>query len=140
MISEYNAKRYCCEDISKIENYEQANADTEMWQCHHRLEVQGQFTNSYALLKKCGMYYKVPASQLIFVTKSMHNKIHNTAEVMLSKTTPERRLEIVKKAGKKGSQVANKKRKGWHFWNNRIECRYCKECPEGFVQGRLTKK
>lgn len=33
-------ERYCCEDISKIENYEEAVADTtQMWHCHHRLEL-----------------------------------------------------------------------------------------------------
>jgi len=63
MINEQYAKRYCCEDISKIENYEKAvNDDTQTWDIHHRLEIQGEFVNSSSLLKKCGMYFKVPAS------------------------------------------------------------------------------
>lgn len=31
--------KFCCEDISKIENYEKAIVDvTQTWHCHHRLE------------------------------------------------------------------------------------------------------
>ena len=33
-------EKYCCEDISKIENYEFANKDNfKGWCCHHRLET-----------------------------------------------------------------------------------------------------
>ena len=40
MISEIKLKRYCCEDISLIENYEKAIADiTQIWVCHHRFEI-----------------------------------------------------------------------------------------------------
>ena len=77
MINEAQVKKYCSEDISKIENYEQAvNDKTQIWHCHHRLEIQGQFRNSTALLKKCCLYYNVPAWQLIFLTKSEHAKLH----------------------------------------------------------------
>ena len=77
MINETQLKKYCNEDIRKIENYEKAvNDKTQTWHCHHRLEIQGQFRNSKALLKKCGMYYHVPASQLIFLTKSEHTRLH----------------------------------------------------------------
>ena len=41
MIMEYNAKQYCCEDITLIENYDKAIADeTQVWDCHHRDEVR----------------------------------------------------------------------------------------------------
>lgn len=40
MISENYVKRYCCEDISKIENYDKAIADTtQVWECHHKMEL-----------------------------------------------------------------------------------------------------
>ena len=33
-------KYFCKDDITKIENYELAMADTEeVWHCHHRLEL-----------------------------------------------------------------------------------------------------
>lgn len=87
MINRKNAEMYCSEDISKIENYEQAvNDNTQMWHCHHRLEVQGQFRNSKKLLKKCGLYYRVPAWQLIFLTPEDHIRIHHLGK-HLSKET-----------------------------------------------------
>lgn len=78
MISETQAKRYCGEDLSAIENYERAVNDKScIWDLHHRLEIQGQFKNSHELLKKCGMYYGVPASQLVFLTHAEHSRMHN---------------------------------------------------------------
>lgn len=39
MISKY-INILCCEDPSLIENYELAiNDDTQIWDCHHRLEI-----------------------------------------------------------------------------------------------------
>ena len=39
MISENYAKSYCSEEISLIENYQEAIADKEkMWDIHHRRE------------------------------------------------------------------------------------------------------
>lgn len=81
MIQRTNAEKYCSEDIAKIENYEQAvNDDTQTWHCHHRLEIQGQFRNSPSLLKKCGLYYNVPAWQLIFLTPKDHYFMHNSEQ------------------------------------------------------------
>ena len=39
MINKKTARSYCKDDISKIENYEEAINDTELWVCHHRLEL-----------------------------------------------------------------------------------------------------
>ena len=78
MISERQAKKYCGEDISLIENYVEAvNDKTRTWVIHHRLEIQGPFTNSPELLKKCGLYYGVPAAQLVFMTRTEHQRLHN---------------------------------------------------------------
>ena len=52
-------KRYWADgELSKIENYDKAVADiTQVWDCHHRLEVQ----NGKPILKKDliaqGLYY-----------------------------------------------------------------------------------
>lgn len=78
MINIKHVHAYCCEDPSLIENYDKAIADeTQTWDCHHRLEIQGQFVNSPKLLKKCCMYYNVPASQLIFLKHGEHISLHN---------------------------------------------------------------
>lgn len=37
MICEHTVKKFCKDDISKIENYELAINDSSMWHCHHRL-------------------------------------------------------------------------------------------------------
>lgn len=95
MINETNTKRICCEDISKIENYEKAIADSsQTWVCHHRLGVQGEFLNSVELLKKCGIYYGVTASQLIFLTQTEHKRIHGVVNHIAKNT--KNRTEIHK--------------------------------------------
>ena len=76
MISE-SYKKYCCEDPSLIENYDKAIADTtQRWEIHHRVEILpcGRFSRDD--LKKFGLYYKRPASELIFLTSSAHQQLH----------------------------------------------------------------
>ena len=74
-----NIQAYCSEDISHIENYQDAVNDSDhMWECHHRLEIQGQFRNSVKLLKRCGLYYNRPASELIFLRHDEHRRLHKS--------------------------------------------------------------
>ena len=96
MISERTAKIYCSEDISLIENYHQAIADKErMWEIHHRRECddEGRTLLTHKQLIEMNLYYKRPASELIFVTRSMHWKIHR---------------EIRVKGGKIGGSISGK--------------------------------
>ena len=75
MISEAQARKYCKEDISLIENYEIAvNDQTQIWHCHHRRET----IYTRECLIEIGEYYHRPACELIFLTKTEHNKIHKT--------------------------------------------------------------
>ena len=77
MICEYYAKKYCCEDLRLIENYELAvNDNTQTWECHHRGEVLpcGRFSRDD--LKKFGLYYNRPAAELIFLTSTAHRLLH----------------------------------------------------------------
>lgn len=87
MISEKSVNRFCCEDISNIENYDKAIADiTQVWECHHRLEThrrngtRRKFILSARLLKERGVYYNRPASELIFLTCSEHNALPKPEE------------------------------------------------------------
>ena len=74
MIHEYNAKRFCCEDISLIENYALAIADTtQTWVCHHILGEQ--YSKKY--LKENGLYESRPACELRFVTRADHQSLHH---------------------------------------------------------------
>ena len=77
MINEYCAKSYCCEDLSLIENYALAIVDqTQTWDCHHRGEILpcGRFKAKH--LKKFGLYYNRPASELIFLPHDEHISLH----------------------------------------------------------------
>lgn len=75
MINEILAKSYCCEDISQIENYNKAlNDKSQVYNIHHRLETEKNL--SCKQLKEQNRYYKVPACELIFLTKAEHNQIH----------------------------------------------------------------
>lgn len=79
MINEICAQKYCKDDIAKIENYGKAiNDTTQTWDLHHRLELtlEGEFAHSHDELKRLGMYYNRPYFELIFLTKSEHNRLH----------------------------------------------------------------
>ena len=79
MINESNAHKYCRDDISKIENYDKAIADTvQMWVIHHRLELtlDGEFALSREQLKMHDMYYNRPYYELIFLTTTEHRRLH----------------------------------------------------------------
>lgn len=82
MIKKFNVKQYCCEDISLIENYAEAIADTETtWDCHHRDEVRELPSGMVALrtqeeLMENGRYYGCPANELIFLKPSDHHALH----------------------------------------------------------------
>lgn len=78
MISK-SIKLFCNGDITKIENYEEAIADTtKVWHCHHRLEIgpNGEIT-PVIVLKEKGLYYNRPPEELIFLSPSMHSVIHS---------------------------------------------------------------
>ena len=80
MICEKTVKQFCNEDISLIENYQEAiNDNTQTWHCHHRLEIE--LNKSKKELINMNLYYNRQASELIFLTKkdhmSLHQKINN---------------------------------------------------------------
>ena len=89
MINEKQAKKYCRDDLSKIENYEQAIADkTQTWDLHHRLELtlDGEFALSHEQLKMHDMYYNRPYYELIFLTPAEHHKLHNKSKTLSEDT------------------------------------------------------
>jgi len=76
-------KSYCCDDITKIENYEAAKADKFVnWQCHHRLETHTSDGERRLVdltrreLNAFGMYWKRPASELILLPMIEHRRLH----------------------------------------------------------------
>ena len=83
MICEETIKKYCCEHIENIENYEKAISDkTETWDCHHRLEthtpegIERAVKITQKELKEQGLYYNRPAQELIFIRQAEHKYLH----------------------------------------------------------------
>ena len=54
-----------------------------MWDIHHRRECdsEGRTLFTHKQLKEMNLYLNRPASELIFVTRQMHNKIHRERSV-----------------------------------------------------------
>ena len=74
MICETTVKKFCCEDISLIENYALAVADTtQTWFCHHILGEQ----HSRQYLIDNNLYESRPANELRFVTHAEHDRLHH---------------------------------------------------------------
>ena len=167
MISETQAKRFCKEDISKIENYDNAVSDnTCTWDCHHRWEKFWWWDCPREDLIKQGMYYNQPADRLIFLKHGEHIKLHHTGKHLSE--DQKRRLSAIRKGSHHSEETKSKmskvrrgkpkseswKRKmsemykgipqpnlrGWLWWNNGEVCVKAKECPKGFVRGRLKKR
>lgn len=70
-----NYKDYCPERYTEIENYELAKADNfKGWQCHHRL---GEHCFTREELVEYGLYFDRTPSELIFLTKEEHSRLHN---------------------------------------------------------------
>ena len=95
MISMNKAHKLCRDDISKIENYDKAIADTtQTWHLHHRLELtlDGEFALTAAQLKMHDMYYHRPYYELIFLTPAEHRRIHNIGQ---SSETREKRVNTL---------------------------------------------
>lgn len=79
MINIKQIKMFCCEDMALIENYKMAVSDTtQVWECHHKLEIQGDIITSREELKEQGLYYNRPACELMFLTKPTHTALHAT--------------------------------------------------------------
>lgn len=79
MIQLDNARKYCFEDISLIENYGKAVADVEnMWDCHHRVETIMHCGKKELIAQGC--YYDRPAHELIFLKESEHIRLHHAGK------------------------------------------------------------
>lgn len=99
MIKARNARQYCCEDISLIENYERAVTDTEnIWDCHHRGEILPCGVYSVSDLKKFDLYWNRPAWELIFLPHEEHIRLHNKTRKFSEETR--RKISKAKKGNK----------------------------------------
>ena len=159
-------RSFYCKDYENIENYQKALADNfKGWEVHHRKEAEFSRKELIAL----GMYYNVSSEELIFLTRAEHNKLHKKGNTyMLGKRHTEESKKKVSEAnkgnkywlGKHHTAETKKKlseihkgmrhseesknkmseaRKGCHWYNNGKINKRAKECPPGFIPGRLRK-
>ena len=158
--------KYYCKDYENIENYEKALADNfKGWCVHHRKGVDIPKEELIAL----GMYYDRPADELIFLTIKEHSSLHDEGEhnpnygkqlseehrkklseawsydKHFTEETKKKISEAMKgrcfseEHRKKLSEASKGKHKGMHWYNNNITEKFCYECPDGFVPGRIKK-
>lgn len=145
MVSVEQARIYCYEDISLIENYENAmNDKTQTWDCHHRVETIMNCSAEELIAQGC--YENRPAHDLIFLTKGEHTRLHHVGKkhseetrAKMSASLKGRKFSAETRAKMSKAQTGkNNPMFGRHWFNNGTENRFCKECPgEGWVQGRL---
>ena len=146
-------KRYCS-DIENVENYEDARKDNfKGWCCHHRLETHNSDGERRLVdiakkeLQALDMYYNRPAEELIFLTRREHMSLHRKGKPMSEES--KKKMAEAKKGKPKSAETRKKMRgaqKGKNIWikgtrwynNGKINIR-AKECPDGFVPGRIKK-
>ena len=119
-----------------------------------------------AELQALGMYYNRPASELIFMKHNEHSSLHKPsddtkkkiAETHKGENNPMYGKHLSEEARKKNSEAHKGKKfseehknkigetkkgntyvRGRHWYNNGDKCIRAKECPPGFVPGRLRK-
>ena len=127
-------EKYCCEDLSQIENYEVAISDKDnVWVLHHRRETHdkdGKVLKAAIPMKELklqGLYFGRPASELIFMRESDHQKLHTSLQ----------KFEGGWKRTKEANEKVSAARKGKHYYNNGKITVLRFTCPDGFVEGRL---
>jgi len=158
MIASDRKLRKVCRNYEQVENYEKAVADEEIWDLHHRREIDEN--KSSQQLKDEGRYYNLDPSELIFLTHAEHTKLHNEnalsetrkklSEANSGENNPmfgkQHREDSRKKMSeaKKGrvfpkiSKASVERNSGRFWWNNGTYNKFSKECPgEDFVRGRL---
>ena len=110
-----HCKYLCCEDLSLVEGYAEAIADSKMWHCHHRKSLE--LGLSQKELKAAGMYFHVPAKDLIFISQSQHSKLHSPFNIAFKggHHTDEAKIKIGEASKKRAPRINEE------LWKHRSE-------------------
>lgn len=88
MVSMRSIKAFCKGDYTKIENYEEALADTtQTYHLHHKDECKTLLSGIKVIrtreeMIENGRYFNCPANELIFLTKSDHARLHMSYQMI----------------------------------------------------------
>lgn len=111
MLSFNCVRNYCKEDISLIENYNEAINSDKQYDCHHRLETDLNVSAQYLIDND--LYLNRPASELIFLQHDEHVSLHYRHGLIgwKGKTASEESRKKMREAklGKKLSEEHKKK-------------------------------
>ena len=110
-------KRYCSEDISLIENYKEAISSPELYDCHHKDEIDLKMTAKE--LKTIDRYFNVPAERLIFIKHDEHARLHSNEQRGVW-ICPIKLLHLKNVELKSNRQIANELNCSHHIINKRI--------------------
>lgn len=161
--------RKICVNYEQVENYEYAATDeTQKWDLHHRREID-EMKSKQQLIDE-GKYFNVEPEELIFLTHGEHRRLHGTnalaetrnkmseshkgeksnfygkthTEETKKKMSESKKGENHPMYGKHHSDETRRRmvesHKGKHWYNNGVVNVRARECPEGFVLGRLRTK
>ena len=105
-----------CTEVTKIENYEKAIADTtQTWDCHHKLETHnsdGELRSVFLSKEELialDMYYDRPSDELIFLTKAEHRTLHNKGKKLPPRSEETKRKMSEAHKGKTHSEETKRK-------------------------------
>ena len=144
MISK-NVKYYhYCNDITKIEKYEEALTSPEKYAIHHRREVQnGVQIWTKSELIKIGQYFNVDESDLIFMKQGEHASLHKNAydpkRKCLCKVMTNEQKEKISKAHK-GKAAWNKGKTGVQSWSEESKAKLRKTFAKPEVKAKMYTK
>lgn len=119
MICYRTVKRFCKDNIEEIENYAEAIADKEStWDCHHKMELHGDYKNTLNEMKMMNLYYNRPAYELVFLKHEDHLSLHHKGKKSSDETKKKISQNHVGMLGKNHSKetkdkIKNKVKESW---------------------------
>ena len=106
---------------------------------HKYKELNDSYMGSGVHLRRAQKKYGMEnfEKKILVFNISKKGKPSNRRGVHLSDETKRKISEVQK--GKKLSEETKQKLSGWHWYNNGEISVQAKECPEGFIKGRICK-
>lgn len=72
--NKWKGNLFCCDDLSRVENFDIASKSDKVYVFHHRKEIELNVSTKWLI--EHNLYYKRPASELILLERSEHSRLH----------------------------------------------------------------